>query len=85
MHFVLIYKHLGWFLFQGNLVMKICVGLGTRIFSWFLIQRNTLYRDECRKCAIILLLEFQQGMALSAAIIPLSWGILPHFGPAAAP
>ena len=38
-----IYKHLGWFLFQGNLVTKVCVGLGTRSFSWFLIQRNTLY------------------------------------------
>ena len=43
MHFVLIYKHLGWFLIQRHLGLKICIGLGTTFFSWCLIQRNTLY------------------------------------------
>ena len=41
MHFELLYKHLGWFLFQRNLVMKVCAGLGTRNFSWFLISSAT--------------------------------------------
>ena len=43
MHFVLVYKHLGRFLIQRHLGLKICIGLGTAFFSWFLIQRNTLY------------------------------------------
>ena len=37
LYFMLLNKCKGWFLFQGNLVMKVWPGLGTRQFSWFLI------------------------------------------------